>query len=134
MQFRRVLSILLAGCLSILGVLTMAGCGEARMEKRQLWVSVTVPNPGWHLKIAEVYAVDREVWVVSELTEPDESAAMVISNASDNLTVKAPSGEVKHFIVGKTWDWENDEAYTFVTDRDELPDSLQSATKLYPQD
>lgn len=110
-----------------------SGCGEQAWEERQFWVSVTVPSAGWDLNITEVYAVNGELWVISELTPPDGPAATVISNVSDTLTVAAPPGPVQHVVIGKNWDWDNDDMHRYVASRDELPGELDNARRIYPQ-
>jgi hypothetical protein len=50
----------------------------------------------------------------------------VISKAKDSVKVKAPALPVKHFILGKTWNWSK-EKYHFLKDRKELEKFVEQA-------
>ena len=113
------------------GTIGFVACREPRLEKRDIWIDVTVPDAGWEVNIEKVYRTGSGLCVVSRLTSGDQPSAMVISTASDTVKVQAPPLPVKHFVLGKTWSWENDEPYVFLESEQELPAELQSADRLY---
>jgi hypothetical protein len=38
---------------------------------------------------------------------------------------------VKYFVIGKTWNWENEEKYTFIKDLKEIEKDLAASKELY---
>ena len=78
-----------------------------------------VPSPAWTVQITDVYEFETEVWVAARVSSVSEVAAAVISTVSDSVTIPDTSKEVKYFILGKTWGWENSEPYEFVKASDE---------------
>jgi len=85
------------------------------MNRRTVNVELQVPNPRWSIAIRQVRRVNDELWVVSDLSKQDGMAAMVITTVSDSVTVAAPeSWSVRHFVTGRTWRWDNDDAVAFI--------------------
>ncbi len=76
---------------------------------------VTVPDSAWTVAVVEVREVKGEVWVLSQLSrDPEVMGAQVITE----LKIVAPvvtGMPVKHFILGKTWGWANEEPHRFIT-------------------
>jgi len=102
------------------------------MEEKEITVKMTVPDATWSIAIDEVYEVGDELWVVSIVSQnPDMAGAQVISTVQASLTIAAPDLPVKHFIVGKTWNWKNEEPYIFIKDLKQIDDQLQSGKRLY---
>lgn len=110
--------------------------GDARSpEPREISVALEVPDAGWSIGIEGVYRVGDELWAVSRLTRSGGMAAQVISTVQDSARVRAPAGlPVRHFVIGKTWNWENDVPYTFIESREEITQELRGAEKLYPSE
>jgi phage gp16-like protein len=55
----------------------------------------------------------------------------MISTVQASLTIAAPDLPVKNFIVGKTWNWKNEEPYTFIEGLKQIHDEIQSGKLLY---
>lgn len=107
--------------------------GDA-MNRRTITVELQAPNPLWSVAIREVRRVDDELWVLSELNKQHGMAAMVISTVSDQVTVEAPDDlPVRHYTIGRTWQWDNDDAITFIDDLDELSKPWHQAPRLMIQ-
>jgi hypothetical protein len=102
--------------------------GETR---REITVSLTVPDAAWRISIEAVYRSGQELWVVSRVRRTPGMAAQVISSVSDRVTLDVPDLPVKHFVLGKTWRWENKETVTFIDDEKTLNQKLKNATLLY---
>lgn len=96
-------------------------------------VKLTVPDTTWTITINEVHKVENELWVISTVSQtPDMMGAQVISTLQASLKLAAPDLPVKNFIIGKTWNWENSEPYTFINDLKEIEKELKSGKRLYP--
>ncbi len=94
-------------------------------------VELTVPDAAWTLAIEEVYKVENEIWVISRLSRPAGVMGIaVISKVRDSVGI-APDLPVKHFIIGKTWGWENKEPCIFIEDLKEIEKDLKVESRLY---
>ena len=98
---------------------------------KTIQVTVTVPSGGWKFAIHEVHQVDKQLWVISQLTKPSGIATMAISRVSAKLELEAPDLPVQHFVVGKTWEWQNDDPVTFIDSTDSLKKKLTAGKQLY---
>lgn len=98
---------------------------------RDISVSLTVPDTGWRIVIQEIYQTDGELAVISRLSRRDGMAAQMITTASDTVRVIAPELPVKHYILGKTWAWQNAEPAIFLKSMDELGADVLKGTRLY---
>ncbi len=115
----------------LLGSLLYANTGPAGNNIQEISVILTVPDTAWSISIDEVFRVKDELWVIAILQRLPLMAAQVISSAADRVKIDAPALPVKHFILGKTWQWQNEETYTFLKNRDEIAEQLKSAFLLY---
>ena len=110
-------------------VYTVAIAEEQRNQ--MIVVKLTVPDAAWTITIDEVHRVENELWVISTVSRSPKMGAQVISTVQSSVTIQAPDIPEKHFILGKTWGWENDEPYIFMRDRKQIEKSLESGTRLY---
>ena len=94
-------------------------------------VKVTVPDLGWIINIDEVYKVEGELWVISVLHRPPGMFGQQITTKSDTVKVPCSSLPVKHFVLGKTWGWQNKEPYVFLNNRDEIAEKLESGKLVF---
>ena len=102
------------------------------MEEKEITVKLTVPDATWSIAIDAVYEVGDELWVVSIVSpNPDMAGVQMISTVQASLTIAAPDLPVKNFIVGKTWNWKNEEPYTFIEGLKQIHDEIQSGKLLY---
>ena len=101
-------------------------------EEREITVTLTVPDAAWVIFINEVHEVKNEIWVISTVSRnPDMMGAQVISVVKASVKFAAADLPVKHFVIGKTWNWRNEEAYTFIKSIKELEKELKYGNLLY---
>jgi hypothetical protein len=104
----------------------------AYVEEKDIVVHLTVPDTTWSVSIDEVHQVGDALWVISVLSQnPEVMGAQVISTVQDSLTLPVPDLPVKHFIMGKTWAWENEEPYTFIDNIKQIEKELTTGKLLY---
>ncbi len=104
-------------------------------QQRCIFIEMNVPDTTWGLKIEAVYQVGEELWTLSELKRAPSGmiGLTMITQLKDKVSVNASAeAPVKHFVLGKTWGWENEEDITFIESLDELKDHLENAERLYP--
>jgi len=73
-----------------------------------------VPSTAWKVQITDVYEFETEVWVAARVSSTSEVGLTMISTVGDSVTIPDTSKDVKYFILGKTWGWDNSEPYEFV--------------------
>lgn len=92
--------------------------------------SIDTPTPGWSLKPLYLYHVGNELWCIHQLSGPQGMVAQMISTASDEFAFVPPSEPVppiKHFVLGKTWNWNSNPDVTYIDALTDLQSQLQSA-------
>ena len=100
--------------------------------ERDIGVTLKVPDTAWRIDIKEVYQIDDALIVISELSRPAGHGGQMITTVVDTVRIAAPDLPVKHYVVGKTWNWENSEPYKFVPSRNALDADLLRGKRLYP--
>jgi len=106
--------------------------GAERVE-RTITPEVEVPSGGYDLAIQEIYAVDDELWVVSNLEEVNPEAPETTVRVSDRIVLNAPDMPVRHFVVGERPEGTFNEQYTFINSREEISAELNAGRQLYDQ-
>lgn len=105
----------------------------AERTERTLTQEVEVPSSGYDLQIQSVYAVDNELWVISQLTEIDPNAPQANVRVSDRIVVNAPDTPVRHYVIGERPVGSFNEQYTFIDNRDQILPQLEAGRQLYNQ-
>lgn len=101
-------------------------------NEMEITVKLTVPDTAWVISIDEVRKVNNEIWVISKVSKnPDVMGAHVISTIEASAVIDPVDLPVRHFIIGKTWDWENEEPYTFIKSIEKLESNLKDSELLY---
>ena len=101
-------------------------------EEKPIEVRLTVPDAAWKIAIDSVHQVNKEVWVVSTVSrDPDVMGAQVISTVTAKVQISAGELPVKHFVIGKTWSWKNEEKHTFIKDLEKIEKDLAAGKVLY---
>jgi hypothetical protein len=101
-------------------------------DEKEITVKLTVPDAAWTIAIDEVHKVENELWVIAIVSRnPDLMGAQVISTVQTSLKLAAPDLSVKYFLIGKSWDWDNTEPYTFIRDLKQIEKELKSGKLLY---
>ncbi len=90
---------------------------DSMQEKEHIAeIRLSVPDSTWSLKIVNVTQTAGELAVVCQLMQSDMMGLMVISEVVDAVKFTAKDLPIKYYIKGKTWNWENQEGYTFMDD------------------
>jgi heat shock protein HslJ len=101
-------------------------------NRKEITVELQTPDPTWSIQINEVCKVGNELWVVSHLSQnSDMVGAQVISTVKDSIELVAPDLPIKHFVTGKTWNWDNGEGYVFISSRKDIEQDLNDGRVLY---
>lgn len=80
----------------------------------------------------EVHRVGNELWIISTVSrKPDLIGAQVTSTAQASLKPAAPDLPLRYFVIGKTWNWKNEEPYTFIENLKQIEKTLESGELLY---
>ncbi|WP_107670497.1 hypothetical protein [Cyanothece sp. BG0011] len=103
----------------------------AENEERTITTEIQVPSGGYDLEIQSVYAVDNELWVISQLTEENPNAPEAEVRISDRIVMNAPSMPVRQFIIGEAPGNSYNEQYTFINSRQEIAPQLNAGKQLY---
>ena len=113
-------------------LVSTAALGAGKAEKKEITIALTVPDSAWTISIDEIYEVSGELWVVSIVSrDPNTIGLQVISTLKQSETIVAPDLPVKHFVIGKTWQWENKEPYTFLKNKSQIEAELKNGKLLY---
>jgi hypothetical protein len=103
----------------------------AHAQESTVSVQLTVPDGGWKIRIDQVYQTSTHLLAVSKLERSPGLAIQVISQAKASVKIKAPKLPVRHYVLGKTWNWPNKEPYTFLSDPKELPKKVAGAKLVF---
>ena len=104
-----------------------AGAGD-----KLITVKLTVPDRTWTIAVDEVYKIGNELWVIARLSQKNGvMGASVISTIKTSVEIDAPDLPIVNFIIGKTWNWENQEPYTFVDSLEQINKELETGELLY---
>ena len=121
---KNILKILAFACLSFAG-------NWVHAQDSTISVQLGVPDGGWKIRIDQVYQTPTHLLAVSKLERSPGLAIQVISQAKDSVKVKAPKLPVRHFVLGKTWNWPNKEPVTFLSDPKELYKPIAGAKLVF---
>ena len=102
-------------------------------DEKEITVRLTVPDAAWAIAIDQVHRVGSEIWIIATVSRnPDLMGAQVISTVQASLKLAAPDLPLRYFVIGKTWNWKNEEPYTFIQNLKQIEKALNSGTLLYP--
>lgn len=107
---------------------------EAPSETIPVTVRLDAPDPAWQIKIDQIYHTQDNIVVISQLSRDEAAiAAQVISTVADTVQIDPSYAElpVRHYIIGKTWDWGDTGEYTFVDSTDTFSNTLKESDLLY---
>lgn len=106
---------------------------EPIAKKQTIQVRLDTPDAGWSLSIDAVHQTSESIVVVSKLNHSKAPAAQVITTVTDTVQI-AKSDEklpIRHYILGKTWDWGATPEYTFIKSMKAFGTSLDGAVTLF---
>lgn len=110
--------------------------GEASGEGTNVTVRLDSPDAAWRINIEKVYRTSEHIVVLSRLSRGPEAAAQVISTVADTIRIDAQYAglPVRHYIVGKVWDWGDTKEYSFIESAETLENAVKGAELLYNQE
>lgn len=103
----------------------------AQRAERTITAEVEVPSAGYDLGIQGVYAVNDELWVVSQLEEVNANAPQATTRVADRIVINAPDMPVRHYIVGDRPSGVFNEQYEFIGNRQQIIPQLEAGRQLY---
>jgi hypothetical protein len=103
----------------------------AHAQESTVSVQLTVPDGGWKIRIDQVYQTSTHLLAVSKLERSPGLAIQVISQAKASVKIKAPKLPVRHFVLGKTWNWTNKVPYSFLSDPKEITKEVAGAKLVF---
>ncbi|MGZ0709577.1 M16 family metallopeptidase [Coraliomargarita sp. W4R53] len=109
----------------------------APAENLPITVRLDVPDAGWRINIDQIYRTNESIVVVSKLSrDPDTMAAQVISTAADTVKIAPYETElpVRHYVLGKTWNWGDTGEYTFIESPDAMGNLFKASELLYKRE
>ena len=121
---KNILKILAFACLSFAG-------NWVHAQDSTISVQLGVPDGGWEIRIVQVYQTSTHLLAVSKLERSPGPAIQVISQVKDSVKVKAPKLPVRHYVLGKTWNWTNNSPYAFLSDPKELTKKVAGAKLVF---
>jgi len=122
------------------GSLDEAAEPPAESGMRMFDVRLDAPDAAWRIGIESIYRTEERLIVISRLSrKKDAIAAQVITTVSDKVRLPIPEDAsglpVRHYILGKSWDWgSHPENYQFPDSLETLEDTLARAEKIYEAD
>lgn len=103
---------------------------EEIMDTYEISIDLAVPNPSWTISITEVWQVKDQLWAISRVNSSSMMAVQMITTISDTITVNTSKLPVRHFVIGKTWKWENKESCEFIKSVDDIAEYLSGGKKI----
>jgi zinc protease len=101
-------------------------------SQQSISIRLDTPDAGWQIEIAKIYRTSENLIVISQLKHPSDIAAAVISTVSDTIEINATDdAPVRHYVLGKTWNWGDTASYTFIDSMDVFGTALNGAKLLY---
>ncbi len=117
----------------IAGSLDQTNDSTSPQGTRKITVRVDTPDAGWQIAIEKIYRSSKSLVAISRLSRSEEMAAQVITTVNDSVNIPADSEDlpVRHYILGKTWDWGESDAYTFINSMEEFGTALDDSELIY---
>jgi len=101
------------------------------VNEQTIYVEADVTGTDYELDIEEVYAKGSKLIVISELEPGDKEIGEKTMRVSDQIVINAPDLSVKHYIIGEKPNKSFNNAYTYVSNRNELNSRLEGAKKIF---
>lgn len=103
----------------------------AEQQERTVTTEIEVPSSGYDVEINGIYAVNNQLWVVSQLTQTDPNAPKAAMRVSDRVVLNAPEIPIRQYVVGERPQGSFNEQYTFIEDRGAISAQLESGRAIY---
>jgi zinc protease len=111
----------------------------ATEASQPITVRLDTPDAAWRIEIEKIYRTTESIVVLSQLSRPSEAmAAQVISTVADTVQINKIDASadvpVRHYIVGKTWNWGDTGEFSFIESAETLTEALVGAELLYSRE
>jgi zinc protease len=102
-------------------------------EQQKIAIHLDTPDAGWGIKIDKIYRTNESLVVISQLKHTGEMSAAVITTVSDSVSIPKTNETlaVRHYILGKTWNWGSTPDYSFIESMNVFGSALDGAELLY---
>ena len=106
--------------------------GDLAPVARVLTLEVAVPDGAWTLQFDEVWRMQGELWVFARVSRPEDAlAAQMITRLRAEVAVRLPPLPMKYFVLGKTWEWKNQEEVEWITERSDAYRNRRRGERLW---
>lgn len=113
----------------------------AAKENESTQIPVTVrldtPDAAWQVQIVKIYRTQESIVAISQLKrEADVMGAQVISTVADTVEIDSQWADlpVRHYILGKTWEWGDTGEYSFIESSEAFGQALDQAELLFSRE
>ena len=103
------------------------------LQQQDISIRLDTPDAGWSIEIEKVYRTSESLVVIAQLQHSGDIAAAVISTVSDSVSIPRTDQALplRHYILGKKWDWGVTPDYTFIDSMDTFGAALDRAEIIY---
>ena len=101
------------------------GQPELPRGTEKISIRMDTPDAGWAIAIESAYRSEDAIIAISRLTRTEGMAAQVISTVTDSITFPRAGLPIKHFVIGKSWNWGDTGDYEFIQGLDEIEPHLR---------
>ncbi len=99
---------------------------------RTIQVHLDTPDSAWRIAIDQIYQSEAGLIVISKASRGEMMAAQVISTVSDQVQIDVdPNLPVKHYLLGKTWNWGDTSQLEPIESLKSIEDKLAAAKLIY---
>lgn len=101
-------------------------------SEKLIKVRLRVPAPNYSIQIDKVYVLKQEVWIIAKVSEHSTEGTLgVLATVEDTVKLNLPDLPMKTFIIGKDWNWKNNENYTFLENYKPIQKGLSKGKIVY---
>ncbi len=116
----------------VAGTLRNATSPSHQPKDNTVSVHLDTPNPSWRIQIEKIYKSGEELIAISRLTQTEPTADPGVTAVADRVEIATDSNlPVRHYIIGKTWDWGDTGKYTYIESMDAFGNALDQAEVIY---
>ena len=85
-------------------------------------IVLSAPNAGYSIKTQSIYQDQQTTYIHAQIFQPAPGMvyAAVITDISDSVGLPGKVENVKIYISGKNWNWQDKNGYTFIDNADEF--------------
>ncbi len=100
-------------------------------DEMSIAVEAEVSDVEHEIKISEIRASNKRLYVISKLTKKDTNLNGEVLRVQDQIELNAPDLDVKHIIVGEKPNRSFNSRYSYISDMNMLPENAKDAKVIY---